>query len=179
VQLKNPYLRLVDDNISPAVHKNNVDNELFLEAEKIEALNGPNPYSSFITKHRCRPDRDQASAIGRLMGARVRAADGSMQPILTKGERAAIQTIKKRRKEWSQQISHIHRTTAAIAALAQNKHEPSSVISYGRDVFLDSTLREQLEFALEWLNRFAQEARRHDSCTKGPAFVGPNIRRDA
>jgi len=184
VQLKKnsgtQFLHLIEnDQESPL--SSPVKEDLSLEADQIEALNGVNPYSTFLRKHGHRPDRTQASTIGRLMGARVRASDGTMQPKLSAGERAAIKSIKKRRKEWGQQVEHIRRTMAAIAALSENQHDPSTVIDYAADVFLDSAIHEQLEIALNWLNRFAEESRRHEqgSRAKGPKLVGINHRQVA
>lgn len=53
---------------------------LAAEAAAHEVWHGPNLYSSFLRKHDVRPDAAQAATIGRLMGTRVRASDGSMQP---------------------------------------------------------------------------------------------------
>lgn len=141
--------------------------------QRLEALGGPCTYSQFLRKHDHRPDREQAVAIGRLMGGRVRASDGSMQPELTIGEKAAIRSIKKRRKDWSSQCDHIQRTIAAIGALSQNQHEPSTVIAYGTEAFANPALREQLDFALNWLMRFAEESRRYEygSRPKGPQLI--------
>jgi hypothetical protein len=54
--------------------------ELRVEIETIEALHGPNPYCDYLRKHRRRPNSAEAAAIGRIMGARVKADDGTMQP---------------------------------------------------------------------------------------------------
>ena len=54
--------------------------DLRIEAEGLEAEYGPNPYSSFLRKNGCRPDPATAAGIGRSLGGRVRADDGSMQP---------------------------------------------------------------------------------------------------
>jgi hypothetical protein len=173
VQPKKQFLRLVEA-AGQTISSVSNDDDLALEADQVEALNGPNAYSDFLRKHSRRPDCQQASAIGRLMGVRVRASDGSMQPVLTAGEREAIRSIKKRRKEWSRKISHIERTITAITALAENKDDPSTVIAYGAGVFLDNAMLEQMEFALNWLKRFAEESRRHDkgSRAKGPQLIG-------
>jgi hypothetical protein len=156
------FLRLVDSD-QESVAPKPVDNDLNLEADRLAALNGSNPYSDFLRKQGRRPDRDQAAAIGRLMGARVRASDGSMQPVLTTGERAAIRSIRKERREWAQQFDHIHRTITAITALAENHHEPSAVLTYGSDEFSKAGVRDTFEFALSWLQRFAEDLRNHDN----------------
>ena len=54
--------------------------ELEAEAKALEAWFGKNLYSDFLLKNKARPDRSQAAAIGALMGGRVMASDGSMQP---------------------------------------------------------------------------------------------------
>ena len=156
------FLRLVE-NDSEAIAQRPINADLLLEADKIEALNGSNPYSAFLRKHRRRPDRDQAAAIGRLLGGCVRASDGTMQPQLTTGEREAVRLIRKHRREWSQQMDHIHWTIAAITALAENHHEPICVLEYGSDAFSDPNISEKLDSALKWLKRFAQELCHHDS----------------
>src|ERR1700733_5402431 len=61
--------------------------ELLAEAEAIEAWYGTNIYSNFIKNNHRRPDRGQAATIGRLLGGQVKAADGSMQPPLTKADK--------------------------------------------------------------------------------------------
>jgi hypothetical protein len=168
VQSKNHvahFLRVVD--IDPeASTPCPLGDQVIQEAEKIEALNGPNIYSDFLRNHGRRPDTAQAAAIGRLMGARVRASDGTMQPALSRGERDAIRSIKKRRREWSRQVDHVQRTVAAIEALSKNHHEPEAVIGYGASVFDDPEIRKKLSSALEWLKRFAQESQRHGTGTR-------------
>jgi hypothetical protein len=54
--------------------------ELRFEAAAIEASYGPNVYSNYLRKHGKRPTRAEAITMGRLIGGRVRADDGSMQP---------------------------------------------------------------------------------------------------
>lgn len=94
--------------------------ELRLEAEAIEASNGPNPYSDYLRKHGQRPPREEASAIGRLLGGRVRARDGSMQPQLTKAEKAAIKEIKASRKLWHRRYEQALQLKWAIDGLSRN-----------------------------------------------------------
>ena len=54
--------------------------ELRIEIECIEALHGPNAYSKYLRKHGRRPDPATAAVIGDILGGRVKASDGSMQP---------------------------------------------------------------------------------------------------
>jgi hypothetical protein len=159
------FLRLVgngDVAVAPAPAGNSFD----LEADRVESLNGPNPYSDFLRKHGHRPDRDQATTVGRLMGGRVRASDGKMYPELSRHEMTAIRAIKQRRREWSKKMDHVQRTLAAIDALSQNQHEPGAVLSY-IGVFGQPNIREKLEIALDWLKRLSEESIRHDkSCSR-------------
>jgi len=54
--------------------------DLRAEAEGLEAEYGPNAYSQFLRRNGRRPDPSTAAAIGLLLGGRVKADDGSMQP---------------------------------------------------------------------------------------------------
>lgn len=54
--------------------------ELRIEIECIEAVHGPNAYSDYLRKHGRRPDPATAAVIGNILGGRVKALDGSMQP---------------------------------------------------------------------------------------------------
>lgn len=76
--------------------------ELLVEAEGIEATYGPNAYVDYLRKHHHRPAPDEAAAIGKLMGGRVRADDGKLHPPLTKkfkAERRARQEAFDRQRE--------------------------------------------------------------------------------
>src|ERR1700730_13973473 len=65
------------------------------EAEVINAWYGQNAYSDFLTKHGRRPDPKEATAIGRLIGARVKATDGRMYPAQSAAERKAGRAARK------------------------------------------------------------------------------------
>ena len=54
--------------------------ELLAEANAIEAARGANPYSDYLRKHRKRPNPSEAAAIGQMLGGKVRADNGTMQP---------------------------------------------------------------------------------------------------
>jgi hypothetical protein len=130
---------------------------LVSEALALEAHHGKNAYSDYLLNHHTRPDATEAATIGRLLGGRVEAADGSSQPPLTKADRLAVRGIKARRKEASSRYDHILRLRTAIAALAANHDDPADVIA-GGSVLLDSPeIGLQLNLALCWLSRFAQE----------------------
>jgi hypothetical protein len=147
------FLRLVENDQEPK----HGGGDLALEADRIEARIGTNPYSSFLRKHGHRPERNQAATIGRIMGGRVRASDGSMQPILTRGERDAIKAIKSRRREWSQKIDSVYRTVAAIDSIAKNELDPATIAVCGKNEFSNAETREKLAMAIRWLTRLSQE----------------------
>ncbi len=161
------HLRLVstEEDRSPkvfvdesALHSTNFD-ALIAEAEAIEAWYGNNAYSGFIKKYRRRPNRNQAATIGRLLGARVAADDGSMQPPLTKADRAVLRGIKSRRKAASRRYDHILRLRDAIAALSKNEDDPAEVIGTGSCLLDEPAISAQLDSALCWLSQFAKEWR--------------------
>lgn len=128
------------------------------EAASLRETYGCNPYSDFVSKKGCRPDRSQASAIGRLMGVRVRAADGSMQPSPSKAEQTAARAVKDLRKTESDYIEQILRFRCALANLAENSSDPADVIRYMDPLFGDvAVIRRQLAHAVQWINRFAEE----------------------
>lgn len=54
--------------------------DLMVEAEGIEATYGPNAYADYLRKHHRYPSPEEAATIGKMLGGRVRASDGSMQP---------------------------------------------------------------------------------------------------
>ena len=125
--------------------------ELILEAEAIEAWYGLNAYSSFIKKNGRRPDRTQAATIGRLLGGRVEAEDGTMQPALTESDREVLRGIRSRRRAASRRYDHILRLREAIAALSENEDDPADVIGTGSCLLNESAISAQLDMALCWL----------------------------
>jgi|SRR5215831_12229115 len=131
--------------------------KLILEAEAIEAWYGPNAYSRFIKKYGRRPDRKQAAVIGRLLGGRVEADDGSMQPPFTKVDKEVLRGVRSRRKAASRRYDHILRLRDAIAALCENEDDPADVIGAGSCLLDEPAISAQLDIALCWLNRFAEE----------------------
>lgn len=141
------------DAASPAPE----DRLLVTEALALEAQHGKNAYSDYVLKHRRRPSSEEAAGIGRRVGGQVMADDGTMQPPLTQGERAALKEMKARRRAASRRYDQIIRLRQAIAALAANKDDPSDVIGSGSCLLRDSAISEDLQAALCWLNRFATE----------------------
>lgn len=130
---------------------------LAAEALALEAEYGKNPYSDYLLGHHRRPDRSEAATIGRLLGGRVKAVDGSLQPPLTKVDRLALRGVKARRKAASRRYDQILRLRAAIAALSQNQDDPAEIIAGGSVLLDNPEIGSQLDLALCWLDRFARE----------------------
>ncbi|MBU3887720.1 hypothetical protein FM996_00515 [Methylosinus sporium] len=157
------YLQLVKEDCSGVEHKGGLgDQNIANIADRVEAEFGKNAYSDFLRKHGHYPDVAQAATIGKLLGGRVRASDGSMQPPLSKADREAIKAIRRRRKDWKRIQDHLYRVNTAISALSVNEDEPETVARYFRE---HSSVPDsmQLEAAISWLNRFAEELRRNES----------------
>ena len=90
--------------------------QLLAEAEELESWYGLNAYSTYLRQHRRRPSRGEAASIGRLLGGRVRASDGSMQPRPSAAERKAR---KARQEAFEHHYERAESLKAAIAALAE------------------------------------------------------------
>lgn len=138
---------------------------LLLDAARLEANIGGNAYSDFLRKHQRRPDKDQASTIGRLIGGRVRADDGKLYPQLSKAERAAIQGIKKRRKEWERNFMNAARLELAVNAISEIDACPKELVKKF-DEARDPIDRRKFFDAIKFLERFAEELRRYEKDTR-------------
>lgn len=147
---------------------------LWTEVEALEAWYGPNAYSSYLRKHGRRPSRDEAAGMGRLLGGRVQADDGSMQPPLNAADRNVLKGIKSRRKAYARRYDHIMRLKTAIAALAENEDDPANVIGDGSCVLDPSEIDAKLDSALCWLNRFAEHwhGRQKETSAPGSQSLG-------
>jgi len=75
---------LVQSHVFPNLQ---IVRDLRIEAEGLEAEYGPNPYSQYLRRKGCRPDPATAAAMGRHMGGRVQANDGSMRPLRRENRR--------------------------------------------------------------------------------------------
>lgn len=126
------------------------------EIEAIEGWYGPNAYSSYLRKHGRRPKPEEAASIGRLLGGRVQADDGTMQPPLNESDKVTIRGIQSRRQAYARRYDHIMRLKTALAALAENVDDPAEVIGEGSCVLDESEIDAQLDTALCWLKRFAE-----------------------
>jgi hypothetical protein len=132
-----------------------------MEARAFEARHGKNPYSDFILRHGRRPDQNEAAGMGRMMNLRLRAVDGSLQPKLTKSEKAAWQNFGSLKVEAQRKRSEIRRLMGAIRDLASASISPA-----GLACEIDPT-REHVELALGYLLRFVEELR-GDETGKSP-----------
>src|ERR1051325_8545704 len=97
--------------------------DLRSEARALAEARGPNLYSDFLIRNGRRPERAEAASIGRLMGQRVRAADGTLQPRQSKSEKAATKRAKSQRQKEEECLSQIVRLRCALANLAANQDE--------------------------------------------------------
>lgn len=161
------YLPFIS-NARPAADNRTKHEELdylLLEAARLEANVGGNAYSDFLRKHQKRPDKDQASTIGRLIGGRVKADDGKLYPQLSKAERAAIQGIKKRRKEWERHFINATRLERAVNAILEIDACPKELVTKFEEV-RDPIDTGKFFDAINFLERFAEELRRHEKNTR-------------
>lgn len=136
------------------------------EAAALEAAHGKNPYSDYLLQNHRRPSPAEAATIGRLLGGRVEANDGSLQPPLNRADQLVLRGIKARRAAASQRYDHILRLQTAIAALAANHDDPADIIA-GGSILLDAQeIGLHLDHALCWLSRFAQEWHSREKTTR-------------
>jgi hypothetical protein len=136
---------------------------LLAEATVIESWFGKNAYSDFMLKHGCRPDANQAAAIGRLIGARVKAADGRMYPLRNAPDRKAVRDSRRRAAAELKKSLEIQRLRKAIASLAANTEDPADMIEALCPETEEPEIREQLQDAVGWLTRFALEWKRREA----------------
>jgi hypothetical protein len=139
--------------------RDNDKDELLCEAARVEAACGSNAYSAFLRKHGCRPDQMQAATIGKLLGGRVRASDGTMQPPLSKADREVLRCIRQRRKDRARRLELVTRLRAAIETFSEMGMEIESgdVLNAAKSDLYTMEIREKIESAVFFLNRFAKE----------------------
>lgn len=131
-----------------ALRQDNCD--LLGEAERLESAIGCNPYSTFLRKHRFRPSADQASTIGRLLGGRVRASDGKMYPVLTKGEKEAIAGIRERQKTFAKGLG----AARAVRILLDNCTGAPPIDAADHAGWPLNIKAEDVDAAIAWLIEF-------------------------
>lgn len=124
-----------------------------MEARAFEARHGKNPYSDFILSRGRRPDQNEAAGMGRMMNLRLRAADGSLQPKLTKAEKAAWRRFYRQKTETRQRHSELRRLRDAVRDLAAASISP---VELSREI---DAIREHAIIALDYLSRFVEELR--------------------
>lgn len=165
--MTNPVFRVVerqaDDPIATVISlgdaaaRSTERRVLIAEALALEASVGGNPYSDYVIKNARLPEPAEACSIGQLLGGRVRASDGSLQPPLSKDDREAIKASKARKRAASNRYDQISNLRSAIDALARMEDDPATLIA-GGSVLLDrDQISLQIDTALCWLNRFAEE----------------------
>ena len=136
--------------------------ELRAEALAIEGWYGKNAYSDFLLRYCRRPNPGQAATMGRLMGVRLAASDGTLQPPLTPAERRALREERKRHRSDAALDAQVLRLCRAIAGLAENDAAPSELIEHVCPHLDEPVIREQLSRAVLWLSRFEEEWRRRE-----------------
>jgi hypothetical protein len=162
-------LRLVGIEECPTVNTGGTEAQLRSEAAlraeavAIEAWHGKNPYSDFLFKYCRRPDPNQAATMGRLIGARVRASDGTMQPPLSATERRLTRAERMRYRAKADIDSQVARLCRAIAGLAENDAPPAEIMGHVRPDLDEPIIRKQLSRAVLWLSRFEEEWRRRET----------------
>jgi hypothetical protein len=127
--------------------------ELRVEADTLEAMHGPNAYSDYLRRHGHLPDPDTAATIGKVLGARVQANDGSLQPPLTVRDRAAAKENRERQRAYAKRHKQIAGMKLAIATLAGLEADAPLPAC---EVLSDPELVVQLGGALRCLRRFAE-----------------------
>jgi hypothetical protein len=133
-----------------------------IEARALEALHGKNPYSDFVLKYGRRPNQDEAAGMGRMMNMRLRAADGSLQPKLTKAEKAAWKrfSIKAKAIEARQKLADMRRLYGAVCDLTAIAASPSELVG---EVGQREVISARVKVALDYLSRFAKELQRRET----------------
>ncbi len=130
------------------------------EALRFQTTHEDNPYSNYLLKYGRRPEPDQAANFGRLMGLRLKASDGSMQPIISNEQKEAKIKARKIVRENELADAELSRACDAIAFLAENNLDPQ--ILMGRlSPLEEQRVDMEIDKAIKWLNRFADERRRH------------------
>jgi hypothetical protein len=145
-----------------------LEREARAEAAAFVAAHGRNLYSDFLLRHGRRPSRKEAAAIGRLIGVRVRAADGTLQPRRSKADKAAARYAKTE----NDYLDQVLRLRCALANFAQIGGDPSEIIQYIDPTFDDvSLIREQLAHAAHLITRLMEGWDREQETRGGPRQI--------
>jgi hypothetical protein len=130
--------------------------ELRAEAVALEAWYGPNAYSQYLAKHGRRPDPADAATIGRIIGAQVKASDGTMQPRLTKAQREVIRADRKRRNADSSRAQKTEQFTHAMMILSDNREEADEIIAHANSQLDESNFGSLVLGVLTFANRITE-----------------------
>jgi hypothetical protein len=144
--------QVLEDNCAPVFNRG----RFLAEATVIEAWYGRNPYSDFLRKYGRRPHPNQAATMGRLIGASVKASDGTMQPKGTSFQRTQLKEARQDVLAAAEIELNIQRLRAAVA-LAENTTDPREIIDALCPHLDEPEIRPNLNRALQWLSRFAEE----------------------
>lgn len=139
------------------------------EARDFEARNGKNPYSDFILRHGRRPDPEHAATLGQLINIQVKASDGSLQPKLTKEDRAARRQLRNEQAAQRQSQRDANQLWCALRDLSEIRADPDQLLRIldGRPDI--DRIRDRLKLALEYLDRFERGLARHESAGSDPS----------
>jgi hypothetical protein len=145
-----------------APQKTQTSTALKEEISALEARFGTNIYSDFLIRFGHRPNAQQAAVIGKLLDARVKADDGSLQPPPTRQRRAAERQARMTRKAELELELYASRLSSAVENLAQCRIDLPMLVSYLVAENGAPKLLGECESAIEWLSRFAEEWRRRE-----------------
>jgi len=114
---------------------------------------------------------DFAEAANRLRRGQLKATTGAQRPRQRKIERSSPPKEESQQTE-SDYIDEILRFRCALVNLAQNNSDPADVIRYMDPLFGDVPLiRQHLDHAVHWINRFAEEWGREQTTHGSPRQI--------
>jgi hypothetical protein len=125
------------------------------EARALEATYGHNAYSEFLLIRERRPTPTEAANIGRLLGARVRADDGTMQPPLSNADRAAAKIERQRVQREVAVYSRARKLTTALNYLAIQS-DLTETVRILRETLDELPTADEVDSAICWLSRLAE-----------------------
>lgn len=154
--------------------------ELSTEVEAIEAWYGPNAYSTYLRKYGRRPNAREAAGMGRTMGGRVRAEDGTMQPPISAENRAFLKGVKARRTAFADHYEGLLKLQTAIALLAELDIDPTELVGDGSCLANLQIVPSDIERGIYLLSRFAEHLYviTQASGATDPQFPGSDQKQD-
>ena len=136
--------------------------ELIAEADQFDSLYGKNSYSAFLRRHGERPDPNQATVLGHLLGIRVKAKNDKLYPRQTPAQKRARSEEQGSRTDDAGNLAAIQHLKAALWHLSLNGRDARLIIDDVCEEFDAPQIRAQITHAVEWLMRFAQEWQRRE-----------------